>query len=77
MVPLLFIIIVSCHSTRPCGFLYMYLHQHGIPILSSSDPLLVRALPLVLAARPAVALTVSLEVICECKEQNLEVQVAY
>ena len=40
MVPLLFIIIVSCHSTHPCGFLYMYLHQHGIPILSSSDPLL-------------------------------------
>ena len=40
MVPLLFIIIVSCHSACPCGFLYMYLHQHGIPILSSSDPLL-------------------------------------
>ena len=40
MVPLLFIIIVSCHSTRPHAFLYMYLHQHGIPILSSSDPLL-------------------------------------
>ena len=40
MVPLLFIIIVSCHSAHPCGFLYMYLHQHGIPILSSSDPLL-------------------------------------
>ena len=36
----------------------MYLHQHGIPILSSLDPLLVRTLPLVLAARPAVALTV-------------------
>ena len=40
MVPLLFIIIVSCHSARPRAFLYMYLHQHGIPILSSSDPLL-------------------------------------
>ena len=40
MVPLLFIIIVSCHSARPCGFLYVYLHQHRIPILSSSDPLL-------------------------------------
>jgi hypothetical protein len=40
MVPLLFIIIVSHHSARPRAFLYMYLHQHGIPILSSSDPLL-------------------------------------
>ena len=40
MVPLLFIIIVSRHFARPCGFLYMYLHQHRIPILSSSDPLL-------------------------------------
>ena len=40
MVSLLFIIIVSCHSARPRAFLYMYLHQHGIPILSSSDPLL-------------------------------------
>jgi len=25
--------------------LYMYLHQHGIPILSSLDPLLVCAYP--------------------------------
>ena len=40
MVPLLFIIIVSCHFACPHAFLYMYLHQHGIPILSSSDPLL-------------------------------------
>ena len=40
MVPLLFIIIVSHHSARPRAFLYMYLHQHRIPILSSLDPLL-------------------------------------
>ena len=40
MVPLLFIIIISRHSARPRAFLYMYHHQHGIPILSSSDPLL-------------------------------------
>jgi len=45
MVPPLFIIIVSRHSAHhsacPRAFLYMYLHQHGIPILFSSDPLLV------------------------------------